>query len=99
MVESIDVQKALENRDNMLALKSVQDKETMESWNSDLVSWDLNTLIEWLFDEEVIDLIKTMATLNDEVNQGREIIRDYAEKLDQSIQDLKSIYRIKTGNH
>ena len=99
MVESIDVQKALENRDNMLALKSVQDKETIESWNSDLVSWDLNTLIEWLFDEEVIDLIKTMATLNDEVNQGREIIRDYAEKLDQSIQDLKSIYRIKTGNH
>ena len=94
-VNSVDVEKALIEQANILESKFIPDKDTLETWNNPLIMADLPDLLNSLFDDEVIDLIKELAEVDAEVENGKEIIKDYAWKLEKSIQDIKSIFRVK----
>ena len=91
----IDWQKALEDQNKNLELLKEPDEESLQLWSNSLINCSLEELVSNLLDEETIDLIKKFSSIHEEVNERKEIIKGYGVKIEESIQDIKTLYRTK----
>ena len=89
----IDVEESLKTQHKALETLQMPDGDTMAIWNNPLINCNLKDCMSFLIDDEVIELLKEFAEVQSQVDEGKEVIKDYARQIEKSIQDIKSIYR------